>query len=58
MNTYWAFVSTGIGSVIKVTVQAPNQYHAQQQLRAQYGSQLVSEAALHINPIVDEYSSL
>ena len=45
MYTYWAFVSTGTGSFIKVTVQAPNAYVAYEMLKAQYGSKLLSQAA-------------
>lgn len=45
-QTYWAFVQTVVGGFIRVTVQAPNHFHANQQLQAQYGGKLLSEAAL------------
>lgn len=45
MATWWAFVRTSNGSFMRVMVQAPTQWQAQQQLLAQYGSNLVSEAA-------------
>ena len=43
---YWAFVSTGTGSFIKVTVQAPNSYIAEQMLKNTYGSNLMTGAAM------------
>lgn len=46
MNTYWAFVSIDKGAFIKVTVQAPNSYIAQQMLMAMYGDKLRSNPAL------------
>ena len=47
MQTYWAFVRTGVGAFITVTVQAPSQYVAQQMLESTYGSNLSSQAALY-----------
>lgn len=44
-KTWWANVRTGVGSFIQVKVQAPTQYNAQQILEAQYGDQLISNAA-------------
>ena len=46
MYLYWAFVRTGVGSFMKVTVRADNPYNAKQMLLAQYGSNLISEPAL------------
>jgi len=46
MYTWWAFVRTGVGGFIQVTVQAPTQYSAQQMLESMYGSNLSSNAAL------------
>lgn len=48
MNTYWALVSTGVGSFIRVTIQADNQWNATQMLKSMYGSQLISESAAPI----------
>lgn len=45
MNTYWAFVSTGTGAFIRVTVQADNPYNAYQILLSMYGDNLISESA-------------
>lgn len=50
MVTWWAFVRTGSGAFMRVTVQAPTQWQAQEQLRAQYGNQLISEAAYDNTP--------
>jgi hypothetical protein len=44
--SYWAFVKTGTGSFIKVTVQAPNSYIAEQMLKNTYGSNLMTGAAM------------
>jgi hypothetical protein len=44
--SYWAFVKTGTGSFIKVTVQAPNSYVAEQMLKNTYGSNLMTGAAM------------
>jgi len=46
MNTYWAFVRTGTGAFMRVTVQADTPYNAKQMLLSMYGDQLISEAAL------------
>ena len=46
MNTYWAFVQTVVGGFMRVTVQAPNPYQAQQQLQAQYNEKLLSYPAM------------
>jgi hypothetical protein len=46
MNTYWAFVKTGVGSFIKVTVQADNAYVAGEILKNTYGNNLQSGHAL------------
>lgn len=46
MNTYWAFVRTGVGAFIKVTVQAPNIYVAKEMLKSMYGDQLISNPSL------------
>ena len=45
MDTYWAFISVGVGATIRVTVQANSVYEATQMLKAMYGSQLISESA-------------
>ena len=45
MYTWWAFVRTTVGGFMRVTVQAPNQYQAQQMLMSMYGEKLISEAA-------------
>ena len=45
MNTYWALVSTGVGSFMRVTVQADNPWNAYQMLKSMYGGQLISESA-------------
>jgi hypothetical protein len=49
MYTWWAFVRTTVGGFMTVTIQAPTQYQAQQQLRLMYGSELISEAAMAPN---------
>lgn len=46
MHIYWAFVSIDKGSFIKVTVQAPNPYTAEQMLKAMYGDKLKTGASL------------
>ncbi len=53
--TWWANVSTGVGSFMRVTVQAPNQYQAQQMLKSLYGQQLISEAAMDNRPRSYDY---
>lgn len=50
MYTWWAFVSTGSGSFMRVTVRAPSAWQAKQQLMSQYGDKLISEAALDNSP--------
>lgn len=45
MQTWWAFVRTGVGGFIKVTVQAPDAWTATQILRNTYGSNLLTEYA-------------
>lgn len=45
MNTYWALVSTGVGSFMRVTVQADTPYVAYQMLKSMYGDKLISESA-------------
>jgi hypothetical protein len=45
MHTYWAFVRTGVGAFIRVTVQADNPYTATQMLKAMYGNKLISDCA-------------
>lgn len=47
MNTYWAFVSIDQGAFIRVTVQAPTPYIAEQMLKAMYGDKLKT----HANPV-------
>jgi hypothetical protein len=46
MMTYWAFVKTGTGSFIKVTVQAPNPHVAGEILKNTYGQNLQSGPSL------------
>lgn len=45
MHTYWAFVRTGIGAFMRVTVQADGPYNAYQMLKALYRDQLISDSA-------------
>lgn len=46
MQTYWAFVRTGAGAFMKVTIQADNPFNAYQMLCAQYGREnMISEYA-------------
>jgi len=40
MYTYWANVRTGVGSFMRVTVNANNPYEANQMLLAMYGDNL------------------
>ena len=49
MNTYWAFVKTGVGGTIKVTVQANNAYVAGEMLKNTYGTNLMTGPALVTN---------
>jgi hypothetical protein len=44
MITFIANISLGTGAIIRVYIQAPDLYTAQQMLKAQYGAQLVSNA--------------
>lgn len=46
MRQYWAFIRTTAGGVIKVYVTAGSWFNAQQMLKNQYGSNLISDAAL------------
>ena len=48
MHTYWALVSTGIGSFMRVTVQAETPYIATQMLKAMYGEKLISDCASRV----------
>ena len=45
MHTYWAFVRTGVGAFMRVTVKAENPYIAMQMFKAMYGSNLISDGA-------------
>jgi hypothetical protein len=45
MRQYWAFIRTTPGGVIKVYVTADTWFNAQQMLKNQYGSNLISDAA-------------
>ena len=45
MHTYWALVSTGIGSFMRVTIQADTPYNATQMLKSMYGSKLITDCA-------------
>ena len=45
MHTYWALVSTGIGAIMCVTIQADTPYNATQMLKAMYGDKLITECA-------------
>lgn len=45
MHTFFALVNTSSNGIIRVEIQAPNQYAATQMLKAQYGNQLLSEAS-------------
>ena len=45
MYTYWAFVRTVVGGLMKVYAKADTAYQATIMLRAQYGDKLISEAA-------------
>lgn len=45
MKSWWFFVRTGVGSFIKVIIQAENSYVAYEMAKAQYGSQLISSFA-------------
>ena len=45
MHTYWAFVRTGVGAFIRVTVQADNPSTATQMLKAMYVDKLISDCA-------------
>jgi len=46
LKSFWAFVKTGEGSFIKVTVQAPNTYVAGEILKNTYGKNLQSGPSL------------
>lgn len=50
MYKWWAFVKTGVGTFVKVTVYADNQYVATQMLRNMYGDNLQCEAARSNDP--------
>lgn len=45
MYTWWAFVRTGVGAFVKVTVQAPDAHTATVMLRNMYGGNLISDYA-------------
>lgn len=45
MYTWWAFVRTGVGTFIKVTVQADDCHTATVMLKNMYGSNLMTESA-------------
>ena len=55
MYKWWAFVRTGLGTFIKVTIYADNQYQATEMLRGMYGDNLQCEAAMANDP---EYNVL
>lgn len=42
MNTYAFNVKTGVGTFVRLTLQANNQYEAQVQAKALYGESLIS----------------
>jgi acyl CoA:acetate/3-ketoacid CoA transferase len=46
MNSYWAFVKTGTGGFVKVTVTADNIWIAGQILKNTYGDNLQSGPSL------------
>lgn len=46
LKTFWAFVKTGVGGTIKVTVQAENSYIAGEILKNTYGTNLMTGPAL------------
>ena len=48
-QTYWAFVRTGLGSFIRVTIQAENFFQAQTILKNTYGTNLQSGPALVVD---------
>lgn len=48
-QTYWAFVRTGVGSFIRVTIQAENFFQAQTILKNTYGKNLQSGPALVVD---------
>lgn len=50
MYTWFAMVRTTTGGFMRVTVQADNQYYAQQMLESMYGSELLTEASMWNNP--------
>ena len=45
MFTFWALVRTNDVGFIKVTIQADNQFIAQNMLKGMYGDKLLTEAA-------------
>jgi hypothetical protein len=49
LKVYWAFVKTGVGGTIKVTVQANNAYVAGEMLKNTYGTNLMTGPALVTN---------
>jgi hypothetical protein len=49
LKVYWAFVKTGVGGFIKVTVQADNPYVAGEMLKNTYGTNLMTGPALVTN---------
>lgn len=55
MYKWWAFVRTGLGTFIKVTIYADTQYQATEMLRNMYGDNLQCEAAMSNDP---EYNVL
>ena len=50
MYTWFALVRTTVGGFMRVTVQADNQFYAQQMLESLYGDELISEASMVNNP--------
>lgn len=45
MQTYWAFVQTGVGAFTRVTIQADNPHNAYKLLKMLYGDNLISQCA-------------
>jgi hypothetical protein len=45
MRTFWALMRTSTGGIIRVTVQAENNFVAYEMMKAQYGGQLISQSA-------------
>ena len=45
MRTFWALIRTSAGGIIRVTVQAENNFVAYEMMKATYGNQLISASA-------------